>query len=344
MSTLQKKPAYVVAVVGATGAVGSEMIHLLEERKFPVERLVPLASDRSMGRQVTFGGAELDVVALHPKALASVDIALFSAGGSVSAEYAPMAAAAGTLVIDNSSTFRMEPDVPLVVPEVNSATAAGWRRRGMIANPNCSTIQLTVVLKPLHEAAGLTRVVVATYQATSGAGGRAMDEMLAQIRAVFAGEEPENHIFPHPIAFNCLPQIDRFLDNGYTKEEWKVIEESKKILGLPDLCVTATAVRVPVFIGHSEAVNVSLERPLSADEARAFLRVAPGVIVEDDPATQTYPQARRVAGSDAVYVGRIRQDVSQPRGLDFWVVADNLRKGAALNAVQIAEIVTARYL
>jgi aspartate-semialdehyde dehydrogenase len=344
MTTLQKKSGYRVAVVGATGAVGTEMIAILEQRQFPVDGLVPLASASSVGKHVTFRDDDIAVEALMEDSFAGIDIALFSAGGDVSLEYGPKAAAAGALVIDNSSAFRMDAEVPLVVPEVNGAACAGWRSRGIIANPNCSTIQLVVVLHPLQVAAGLKRVVVSTYQATSGGGQDAMDELVTQIRDLFSGKDVTARIFPHPIAFNCLPHIDDFLENGYTKEEWKVIEESRKILDLPALAITATAVRVPVFVGHSEAVNLTTERKISAAAARDTLREAPGLIVLDDPQQARYPQARTAAGEDAVFVGRIREDVSQERGLDMWVVADNLRKGAALNAIQIAEIVVSRYL
>lgn len=341
---MKKQDRYTVAVVGATGAVGTEMIAVLESRHFPVARLVPLASERSTGKRVTFHGEDVAVETLGRDSFAGVDIALFSAGADISREYGPIAAAAGALVVDNSAAFRMDPDIPLVVPEVNAEACRGWQKRGIIANPNCSTIQLCVVLKPIHDAATLKRVVVSTYQSTSGAGQAAMDELMTQVRDLFAGNDPTATVMPHPIAFNCLPHIDSFLDNGYTKEEWKVIEESRKILGIPDLRVTATAVRVPVFVGHSESVNIETERPLAAAAAREILRAAPGIIVQDDPAQNDYPLARSVAGTDAVYVGRIRADVSTAHGLDLWIVADNLRKGAALNAIQIAEIVVNRFL
>ncbi len=342
--SLQKKERYTVAVVGATGAVGTEMIEVLESRQFPVGRLVPLASERSVGKSVNFRGDDVPIETLTNAAFAGVDVALFSAGADISQEYGPIAAAAGALVVDNSSAFRMDPDIPLVVPEVNADACRHWAQRGIIANPNCSTIQLCVVLKPLHDAAGLRRVVISTYQSTSGAGQAAMDEMVAQIRDLFAGNEPTAKVIPHPIAFNCVPQIDRFMENGYTKEEWKMIEESRKILGLPELRVTATAVRVPVFVGHSESVNIETERKLTAQHAREILRTAPGVIVHDNPSQNEYPLARNAAGTDAVYVGRIREDASHEHGLDLWIVADNLRKGAALNAVQIAEIVIHRFV
>lgn len=341
---MKKQDRYTVAVVGATGAVGTEMIAVLESRHFPVARLVPLASERSTGKRVMFAGEDVAVETLSHDSFAGVDVALFSAGAEISREYGPIAAAAGALVVDNSAAFRMDPDIPLVVPEVNAEACRGWQKRGIIANPNCSTIQLVVVLKPIHDAATLKRVVVSTYQSTSGAGQAAMDELMTQVRDLFAGNDPTATVLPHPIAFNCLPHIDSFLDNGYTKEEWKVIEESRKILGIPDLRVTATAVRVPVFVGHSESVNIETERPLAAAAAREILRAAPGIIVQDDPQQNDYPLARTVAGTDAVYVGRIRADVSTAHGLDLWIVADNLRKGAALNAIQIAEIVTTRFI
>lgn len=341
---VKKQATYTVAVVGATGAVGTSMIEILEERAFPVGRLVPLASERSVGKMVSFRGEEQPVDVLTKESFAGVDVALFSAGGSISQEFCPIAAAAGALVVDNSSAFRMDADIPLVVPEVNAAACADWRRRGIIANPNCSTIQLCVVLKPLHDAAGLKRVIVSTYQATSGAGNQAMEELSDQIRALFSHQELAPQIFPHTIAFNCLPHIDVFLENGYTKEEWKMVTETRKIMDLPELPVSATAVRVPVFVSHSEAVHCELSRPLDAEAARQVLRTAPGLIVVDEPEKHRYPLARDAAGQDAVFVGRIRQDVGFPNGLACWIVADNLRKGAALNAIQIAEIVVGRYL
>ncbi|MBI4237129.1 MAG: aspartate-semialdehyde dehydrogenase [Deltaproteobacteria bacterium] len=334
---------FTVAVVGATGAVGEEMIRVLEQRDFPVAQLRPLASERSFGDAVTFRDAEVPVAVLNVESFRGVDVALFSAGTDVSREFCGIAAKAGALVVDNSAAFRMEPDVALVVPEVNAAACADWRRRGIIANPNCSTIQLCVALHPLQQAVGLERVIVATYQSVSGAGRAAMETLETETRALLSGEETAPTAFPHPIAFNCLPHIDQFLDNGYTKEEWKVIEETRKILSLPQLPVTATAVRVPVFVGHSEAVHCSTTRPITAAAARELLRQAPGIVVVDDPSQLAYPLARTAAGQDAVFVGRIREDVGLPNGLALWVVADNLRKGAALNAVEIAEIVVNRY-
>ncbi len=335
---------YNVAVVGATGAVGTEMLRILEERDFPVAEVRPLASARSAGSTVRFRGDAVKVQELTPESFGGIDIALFSAGGSVSARFAPAAVEAGAVVVDNTSHFRMEPDVPLVVPEVNPHAIAGYRERGIIANPNCSTIQMVVVLKPLHDAARVRRVVVSTYQAVSGTGKRAIEELERQTRELLNFRQPTREVYPHTIAFNCLPHIDVFLDNGYTKEEMKMVNETRKILEDPSVRVTATAVRVPVFYGHSEAVNVELERPLSAAEARSLLERAPGVVVVDDPEEARYPLAQDAAGKDPVFVGRIREDPSVDHGLDLWVVADNVRKGAALNAVQIAEILVREYL
>lgn len=333
---LKTKPAYTVAIVGATGAVGAEMIEVLEERAFPVERLVPLASSRSAGGTVGFRGTDVPVLELTKESLAGVDIALFSAGSDVSREYAPIAVKAGALVIDNSAAWRMEPTVPLVVPEVNAADAS--RHQGIIANPNCSTIQMVVALKPLHDAAKITRIVVTTFQSVSGTGKDAMDELLAECKALLSFKEPEPKVYPYQIAFNCLPQIDDFLPTGYTKEEMKMVHETRKIMGDQAIRVTATTVRVPVYVGHSESVNIETERKLTANDARALLASAPGIQVYDDPAHRLYPMPLDVAGKDDVYVGRIREDESTAHGLNLWVVADNLRKGAALNAVQIAEL------
>ncbi len=338
---LKKKPAYyVVAVVGATGAVGTEMIEVLEERAFPVERLVPLASSRSAGGTVGFRGQDVSVEVLGKDSFADVDLALFSAGSDISKEYAPIAVEAGAVVIDNSAAWRMDPAVPLVVPEVNPQDAA--RHQGIIANPNCSTIQMVVALKPLHDAATITRVVVTTFQSVSGTGKEAMDELLAECKAILSFKEADPKVYPYQIAFNCLPQIDEFVPTGYTKEEMKMVHETRKILGDESIRVTATTVRVPVYVGHSESVNVETSKKLTANEARALLSEAPGVRVYDDPAHKIYPMPLDVAGKDDVYVGRIREDESIPHGLNLWVVADNLRKGAALNAVQIAELLIAR--
>jgi aspartate-semialdehyde dehydrogenase len=339
-----KKEQYGVAVVGATGAVGEQMREVLEERSFPVKQLRLLASERSAGQFLPFQGKQLRVDVLNEDSFQDVDIALFSAGGSVSAKFAPAARAAGAVVIDNTAHFRMNPEIPLVVPEVNAPAIAEYTKRGIIANPNCSTIQLVVALKPIHDAARLKRVVVSTYQSVSGAGRRAMEELSQQVEALFSGRELKKEKFPHQIAFNCIPHIDVFLDGGYTKEEWKMIHETRKIFNEPALPVTATTVRVPVFCGHSESVNVETEKKLTAAEAKALLRQAPGVIVSDEPENNVYPLAIDATGKDATYVGRIREDNSVPNGLNLWVVADNLRKGAALNAVQIAEILIRDYL
>ncbi len=333
---LKKKSAYHVAVVGATGAVGTQMIETLEERKFPVQRLSPLASSRSAGGVVSFQGQELTVETLTKDSFAGVDIALFSAGTDVSREFAPIAAKAGAVVIDNSAAWRMEKDVPLVVPEVNPSDAV--RHRGIIANPNCSTIQMVVALKPLHDQVRIRRVVVTTFQSVSGTGKEAMDELLDECKALLSFQEATPKVYPYQIAFNCLPHIDEFLATGYTKEEMKMVNETRKIMGDASIQVTATTVRVPVYVGHSEAVNIETERKLTANEARAILSEAPGVIVYDDPAHKLYPMPLDVAGKDEVYVGRVREDESIPNGLNLWIVADNLRKGAATNAVQIAEI------
>jgi aspartate-semialdehyde dehydrogenase len=335
---------YRVAVVGATGAVGQQMVSCLEERKFPVAHLKPLASERSMGKTVTFQGKEIPVELLTKEAFAGVEIALFSAGGGISKEYGPIAAQAGAVVVDNSSAWRMDPEVPLVVPEVNPQDIALYKNKGIIANPNCSTIQMVVALKPLHDAARLKRVVVSTYQAVSGTGQKAVDELSSQVRALFNNEELVKKVYPHRIAFNVFPHIDVFLENGYTKEEMKMVDETKKIMGDDSIRVTATTVRVPVFYGHSEAVNIETERKLTPAKARKVLAKAPGVKVVDNPAKNEYPMPLDAAGQDLTLVGRIREDFSIENGLNFWVVADNLRKGAATNAVQIAEILVRDYL
>ena len=332
---LKKKSGYVVAVVGATGAVGTEMIEVLEERKFPVTRLVPLASTRSAGGMVTFEGNEVPIEVLTKDSFAGVDIALFSAGAELSREFAPIAVKAGAVVIDNSAAWRMTPEVPLVVPEVNAHDIQ--RHKGIIANPNCSTIQMVVALKPLHDEARIKRIVVTTFQSVSGTGKDAMDELMAECQDLLSFKSASPKVYPYQIAFNCLPQIDDFLPSGYTKEEMKMVHETRKIMGDQSIHVTATTVRVPVYVGHSEAVNIETERKLSANEARAILSTAPGVLLYDDPEHKIYPMPLEVAGKDEVYVGRVREDESIPNGLNLWVVADNLRKGAALNAVQIAE-------
>ena len=330
-----------LAVVGATGLVGQTMIRLLGERNFPVAELRPLAS-RAGGRVIDFGGRQLPVAETTPAAFEGVDIALFSAGGDVAAVLAPAAAERGALVIDNSSQWRMDPAVPLVVPEVNPDDAA--LHDGIIANPNCSTMQLVPLLRALDEAVGLERVIVDTYQSVSGTGADAVAELDSQVRAHVAGNVPVANVYPHPIAFNALPEIDVFREDGYSKEEWKVIVESRKILHRPELAISCTAVRVPVFVAHSEAVHVDTRGPLSADAARALFGTLAGVVVDDDPGEHRYPLATKAAGRDEIFVGRIRADASRPdgRGLAFWVVADNLRKGAATNAIQIAELCHAR--
>jgi aspartate-semialdehyde dehydrogenase len=332
---LKKKPKYVVAVVGATGAVGREMIEILEERKFPVSELVPLASERSEGERIEFHGKKMMVRRLTKDAFAGVDIALFSAGAERSLEFAPAAVKSGAVVIDNSSAFRMDPTVPLVIPEVNAHAIAG--HAGIIANPNCSTIGMVVPLKPIHDAVKIRRIVVTTFQSVSGTGKDAIDELANQTVALLNFRDIETKVYPHQIAFNCLPHIDSFLENGYSKEEMKMVNETKKIMEDDSIRVTATTVRVPVFRCHSESVNIETERNISANEVRALLSGAPGIIVYDDPTKNLYPLAIDVAGKDEIYVGRIRVDESIPNGINMWVVSDNLRKGAALNAVQIAE-------
>jgi aspartate-semialdehyde dehydrogenase len=339
-----KKDKYNVAIVGATGAVGEQMREVLAERKFPVGELRLLASERSAGQFLEFRGKGTRVEVLTEESFKGIDIGLFSAGGNVSGKFAPIAVASGAVVVDNTSHFRMNPEVPLVVPEVNSKDIANYDSRGIIANPNCSTIQLVVALKPIHDAARIERIVVSTYQSVSGAGRKAMDELSEQVTALYNGRELEMEKFPHQIAFNCIPHIDAFVDGGYTKEEIKMINETRKILGEPSLRVTTTSVRVPVFCGHSESVNVETEKKLTAADVKALLREAPGVIVADEPENNVYPMAIDATGQDATYVGRIREDDSVPNGLNLWIVADNLRKGAALNAVQIAEILIRDYI
>ena len=335
---------YRVAVVGATGAVGQQMVACLEERHFPVSRLVPLASERSLGKTVTFLGKEIAVEVLNEDSFDGVEIALFSAGGSISKEYGPIAARAGAVVVDNSSAWRMDPEVPLVVPEVNPQDIGQYTKRGIIANPNCSTIQMVVALKPIHDAARIKRIVVSTYQAVSGTGLKAIDELLTQTRALLGSQEIQKKVYPHQIAFNCLPHIDVFLDNGYTKEEMKMLNETRKIMEDPTIRVTATTVRVPVIYSHSESVNIETEKKITPEEVRELLSQAPGVKVVDNPALNEYPLAIHAAGRDETFVGRIREDESIPNGINLWVVSDNVRKGAALNAVQIAEILIEKYI
>jgi aspartate-semialdehyde dehydrogenase len=328
-----------VAVVGATGLVGGTMIQVLLEREFPIRELRLMASGRSAGSSTTVAGVEYPVIEATPEAFAGVDIALFSAGASVSLDLAPAAVRQGATVIDNSNAWRMDPAVPLVVSQVNPGDAAG--HAGIIANPNCSTMQLAPVLMALRDSVGLERVVVDTYQSVSGTGADALAELEAQLSAHVAGESLTATVYPHPIAFNALPEIDTFLDNGYTKEEWKVVTESRKILHLADLRISCTAVRVPVFVSHSEAVHVETREPITPDRARRLFAAVPGVVVQDDPPNHVYPLASEAAGRDEVFVGRIRQDpsIAGGRGLAFWVVSDNLRKGAATNSVEIAELI-----
>jgi aspartate-semialdehyde dehydrogenase len=336
---------YDVAVVGATGAVGETMISILEERDFPVGTLYPLASSRSAGTKVEFKGKYVTVRDLAEFDFSKAQIGLFSAGASVSAEYAPKAGAAGCVVIDNTSQFRYDDDIPLVVPEVNPHAIARYTARGIIANPNCSTIQMLVALKPLHDAAGIERINVATYQAVSGTGKEAIEELAAQTAQLLNGKPVESKVYPKQIAFNALPHIDVFQENGYTKEEMKMVWETRKIMEDDAILVNPTAVRVPVFYGHSEAVHIETRSKLTADEARRLLQDAPGVVVMDERRDGGYPTAvTDAAGKDPVFVGRIREDISHSRGLDLWVVADNVRKGAALNSVQIAEILVKEYL
>ncbi len=332
---------YKVAIAGATGNVGREMLSILAERRFPVSEVVALASSRSIGKEVSFGDRTLKCKALDHYDFSDTDICLMSAGGSVSKEWSPKIGAKGCVVIDNSSAWRMDPDVPLIVPEVNADAARGFVSKYIIANPNCSTAQLVVALKPLHDRATIKRVVVATYQSVSGAGKEAMDELFAQTRAIFVSDPVQSKKFTKRIAFNLIPQIDVFMDDGSTKEEWKMVAETKKILD-PKIKLTATCVRVPVFISHSEAVNIEFEKPISADEARDILREAPGCLVIDRREPGGYITPHEAAGEDATYISRIREDPTIENGLNLWCVSDNLRKGAALNAVQIAEVLANR--
>jgi aspartate-semialdehyde dehydrogenase len=334
-----------VAVVGATGAVGETMLSILAERDFPVGDVHAVASSRSAGEKVTFGDRELVVEDLAGFDFKGIHIGLFSPGASVSDVYAPKAAAAGCVVIDNTSRFRYEPDVPLVVPEVNPGAVADYRNRGIIANPNCSTIQMVVALKPIYDAAGIERINVCTYQAVSGTGKEAMLELERQVSALYNNKPVENAVYPRQIAFNVLPHIDEFQPNGYTKEEMKMVWETRKIMGDESIKVNPTAVRVPVFYGHSEAVHIETRERISADAVRELLGRAPGIVVLDEHAPGGYPTpVTEAAGRDPVYVGRIREDLSHPRGIDLWIVSDNVRKGAALNSIQIAEILVKDYL
>lgn len=333
-----------VAIAGATGAVGNQMIKCLEMTELPVNSLKLLASFRSVGRTLKFKGELIAVEELNKDSFKGSDIALFSAGGSTSEKYAPYAAQDGCVVIDNSSAWRMDPDVPLVVPEVNPHAIAQYNKKGIIANPNCSTIQMVVPLHPIHKKWGIHRIVVSTYQAVSGTGKKAIDELFDQTRAMINFLDCENKIYPHRIAFNCLPHIDSFLENGYTKEEMKMVNETRKILEDDSIGVTATTVRVPVFYGHSESVNVETREPVSVEALTSLLADSPGVKVVDDPQQNVYPLAIEAAGQDLTLVGRIRKDESIPNGINMWIVADNIRKGAATNAVQIAQVLAQDYL
>lgn len=334
-----------IAVVGATGAVGEAMIEILEQREFPVGKLYLLASARSVGKTVRFRGKSITVSDLAEFDFSKTTIALFSAGGSVSKEHAPRAAASGCVVIDNTSHFRRETDIPLVVPEVNPAAIAAYKSTGIIANPNCSTIQMLVALKPIYDAVGISRINVATYQAVSGTGKAAIEELAGQTARLLNGQPTESKVYPRQIAFNALPHIDTFEENGYTREEMKMVWETQKILEDPDISVNPTCVRVPVFFGHSEAVHIETDTKLTAEAARKLLEVAPGVTLIDGAEDGAYPTAvSDGAGNDAVFVGRIREDLSHPQGLNLWVVADNLRKGAALNSIQIAELLVKEHL
>ncbi|WP_428633801.1 aspartate-semialdehyde dehydrogenase [Sedimenticola sp.] len=334
-----------IAVVGATGAVGEAMLAILAERQFPVGKLYALASQRSVGKRVAYGEKHLSVQDLAGFDFSKVQIALFSAGAAVSAEYVPKAVEAGAVCIDNTSQFRYDPEIPLVVPEVNPERIADYRQRGIIANPNCSTIQLMVALKPIHRAVGIERINVCTYQSVSGAGHRAIEELAGQTARLLNGQSIKPHVFPKQIAFNVLPQIDQFMDNGYTREEMKMVWETRKILGDDALQINPTAVRVPVFFGHSEAVHIETREKIGADQAREILSNAPGIVLVDEPIEGGYPTpVTESAGQDGVFVGRIREDISHHRGLNLWIVSDNVRKGAALNTIQIAEILEKDYL
>lgn len=335
---------FAVAVAGATGAVGNQMISCLEERSFPVKDIKFLASGRSAGKKLRFKGDQITVEEMTENSFKGIDIALFSAGGGPSAHFAPFAAKAGCVVVDNSSAWRMDPDVPLVVPEVNPHAVARYTNKGIIANPNCSTIQMVVALAPIHRAVGIKRIVVSTYQAVSGTGKKAIDELFDQTRAMINFVDYKTEVYPHRIAFNCLPHIDIFLDNGYTKEEMKMVNETRKILEDTTIRVTATTVRVPVFFGHSESVNIETRDHITPEEVRQLLKEAPGVQVVDDPAKNRYPLALDAAGKDDTFVGRIRADESIDNGINMWIVADNIRKGAATNAVQIAEVLAENHL
>ena len=339
-----KKEKYNVAVVGATGAVGGAMLDVLERRNFPVNELRLLASERSVGKKLVFRGTEIAVQLLTKDSFKDIDIALFSAGAARSLEFAPAAAASGAVVIDNSSAFRMDPEIPLVIPEVNPHAIADYTNCGIIANPNCSTIQMLVALKPIYDKVGIKRIVVSTYQAVSGTGAKAIEELKSQITDYATGKKMKAKVYPHQIAFNCLPQIDSFLANGYTKEEMKMVNETRKIFEDSAIGVTATTVRVPVYFGHSEAVNIETEKKISAQEVKTLLADAPGVQLVDDPEKGIYPLATDCAGKFETMVGRVREDESIDKGINLWVVSDNILKGAALNAVQIAEQLITDYI
>jgi aspartate-semialdehyde dehydrogenase len=340
-----KGKSYAVAIAGATGAVGLEMIKVLQQRKFPVGSIKLLASERSEGEELSFADRPVKVERLTQNSFRGVEVALFSAGASRSLEFAPAAAAAGAVVVDNSSAFRMDPEIPLVVPEVNAPAISQYKKRNIIANPNCSTIQMVVALKPIHDVARIKRIVVSTYQAVSGTGLKAIEELFKQSQAILSNSKDiQRRVYPHQIAFNCLPQIDVFLENAYTKEEMKMVLETQKIMGDPTIRVTATTVRVPVFHSHSESVNIETEKKIKPNEVKEILAKAPGVVVVDNPALSEYPLAIHAAGRDETFVGRIREDESIPNGINLWIVSDNVRKGAALNAVQIAEILIEKYI
>jgi aspartate-semialdehyde dehydrogenase len=328
-------PGYRLAIVGATGLVGQEFIKVLEQRSFPIESIRLLASDRSAGKTLFVSHREIEVEETVPESFQDIDIALFSAGTEISRYFSPIAVHSGAVVVDNSSAFRMDPHVPLVVPEINPKDIR--QHKGIIANPNCSTIQMVMALYPLHKVNPIKRIIVTTFQSVSGTGSAAVEELTTQSKQLLDGQNTAPHVYPHQIAFNVLPEIDVFLDNAYTKEEWKTVEETRKIMHAKDIAISATCVRVPVFIGHSEAITIEFSQAMSPDEARRILAQAPGVKLLDDPAISLYPQPWSAAGTDEVFVGRIRRDTSHPNGLVIWVVADNLRKGAALNTVQIAE-------
>ena len=341
---IMSRKKFNVAVAGATGVVGNRMIACLEERNFPVKSLKFLASSRSVGKKLDFKGDSIDVEELTERSFKDIDIALFSAGGSTSEKFAPFAAQDGCVVIDNSSAWRMDPEVPLVVPEVNAHAIEQYKNKGIIANPNCSTIQMVVPLFPLHKKYKIRRIVVSTYQSVSGTGKKAIDELDSQTRGILNFKAFENKVYPHTIAFNCIPHIDVFLDNGYTKEEMKMVYETRKILEDDSIGVTSTTARVPVFYGHSESINVETEKKISAAEVKSLLEKMPGVQVVDDPKNNVYPLAIDATGHDLILVGRIRDDESIPNGINMWVVSDNIRKGAATNAVQIAEVLAKKYL